>query len=116
MNPSSVLAVLLALFFGCLGTAKVLAAAPMRARAAHLGFSTAAYRVIGALEAAAAIWLLIGLVAPMIGGLAGAGLFLLLAGAVVTHVRKGDGLGEVAPALVSGLLVAAYLFLLAIAA
>jgi hypothetical protein len=116
VNAASVVAVLLALFFGCLGAAKILATPSMRVRAAHVGFSAAAYRAIGALEVAAAIGLLIGLVAPLVGGLAGIGLVLLLVGALVAHLRTGDGLGEIAPALVSGLLVLAYLLLLAITA
>ena len=45
--------------------------------------STAAYRRIGALELAAAIGLLLGLLQPLIGALAAIGLLLLLTGAVV---------------------------------
>jgi hypothetical protein len=41
---SAVLAVLLALIFFTLGTAKIVAVQPMRARAAEVGFSTMAYR------------------------------------------------------------------------
>ena len=41
--------------------------------------------------------------------LAGVGLLLLLAGAVVAHLRNHDEPRQVAPALVCGLLVAAYL-------
>ena len=105
----AVLAVLPALIFLTLGTAKVVAVQPMRARAAEVGFSTIAYRRIGLLEVAGAIGLLLGAVQPLIGALAGAGLLLLLGGAVVTHLRHGDGPRKVAPAVVSGLLVAAYL-------
>jgi hypothetical protein len=46
----AVLAVLLALIFFSLGTAKVVAVQPMRARAAEVGFSTMAYRRIGLLR------------------------------------------------------------------
>lgn len=106
---STVLAVLLALFFFALGTAKIRAVPFMRERAAEVGFSTAAYRRIGVLEVAGAIGLLTGLMEPLIGGLAGTGLLLLLVGAVVTHLREGDGPRKFAPAVVCGLLVAAYL-------
>lgn len=106
---ASILAVLLALVFSALGTAKILALQPMRKLAAEAGFSNAAYRRIGLLEVAAAIGLLIGLIKPLIGALAGAGLLLLLAGAVVAHLRKGDGPRKYAPAVICGLLVAAYL-------
>ena len=106
---ASILAVLLALVFSALGTAKILALQPMRELAAEVGFSTTAYRRIGLLEVAAAIGLLIGLSKPLIGALAGAGLLLLLGGAVVAHLRNGQGPRKFAPAVVSGLLVAAYL-------
>ena len=109
MNGSIALTVMLTAILSALGFAKILAIAPMRARAAHVGFSVAAYRRIGVLEVAGAIGLAVGLVQPLLGGLAGTGLLLLLAGAVVTHVRNGDGLREVAPAVVCALLVAGYL-------
>jgi hypothetical protein len=106
---SAVLAVLLALVFLALGSAKILALQPMRERAAEVGFSTTAYRRIGLLEVAGAVGLLLGSIEPLIGALAGAGLLLLLGGAVVAHLRQGDGPRKFAPAVVCGLLVAAYL-------
>ena len=75
---SAVLAVLLALVFIGLGSAKILAVQPMRERAAEVGFSTTAYRRIGMLEVAGAIGLLLGSIEPLIGALAGVGLLLLL--------------------------------------
>ncbi|WP_200208004.1 DoxX family protein [Micromonospora coerulea] len=113
---SAILAVLLALIFSALGTAKILAVQPMRALAAEAGFSVPAYRRIGLLEVAAVIGLLISLFKPLIGVLAGAGLLLLLGGAVVVHLRKGDGPRKYAPAVVCGLLVATYLVLQLLAA
>ncbi|GAB4061026.1 DoxX family protein [Catellatospora paridis] len=110
--PTIILAVLLAVAFAALGAAKVKAVPAMRELATEAGFSTAAYRRIGALELAAAIGLLLGLLQPLIGALAAAGLLLLLTGAVVVHVRKGDGLRKAAPALVCALLAAGYLILL----
>jgi hypothetical protein len=106
---STILAVLLAVFFLALGTAKILAVAPMRELATESGFSTMAYRGIGVLEVAGAAGLLIGLVAPLLGSLAGVGLLVLLTGAIATHLRKGDGLPKFAPAAGSWLFVAAYL-------
>ena len=105
----AVLAVLLALVFSALGSAKVLALQPMRERAAEVGFSTTAYRRIGLLEVAGAIGLLLGSIEPLIGALAGMGLLLLLGGAVVTHLREGDGPKKFAPAIICGILVAVYL-------
>ncbi|QGN49751.1 DoxX family protein [Micromonospora sp. WMMD558] len=113
---ATILAVLLALIFSALGTAKILALQPMRELAAHAGFSVSAYRRIGLLEIAAVIGLLIGLFQPLIGLLAGAGLLLLLGGALVVHLRKGDGPRRYAPAIVCGVLVAAYLVLQVLAA
>jgi uncharacterized membrane protein YphA (DoxX/SURF4 family) len=60
----NVLVILLSLIFFALGTAKILALRPKRGRAADAGFSTAAYRRIGALEVAGAIGLLVGFVQP----------------------------------------------------
>ena len=109
MNASIAFAALVAVIFIALGAAKILAVPAMRARAAHAGFTVAAYRRIGVLEVAGAIGVLIGLIRPLLGGLAGAGLLLLLAGAMVTHLRNHDGPREVAPAVVCAALVAGYL-------
>ncbi|GAB3837456.1 DoxX family protein [Dactylosporangium cerinum] len=111
-TTSAILAGLLALVFLALGTAKILALAPMRERAAEAGFSTASYRRIGVLEIAGAAGLLTGLIEPLIGGLAGAGLLLMLGGALVVHLRNGDGTRKFTPAVICGVLVAAYLMLL----
>ena len=115
MSTTSVLlatALPVAAVFLVLGSAKVLALAPMRARAAHVGFSTSSYRVIGGLEIAGAIGVLLGLAVPPLGAAAAAGLLLLLAGAVLAHLRHRDQPRLLAPALVAGLLVAAYLITL----
>ena len=109
MNVSIVLAALVAVIFTALGAAKILAVPPMQARAAHVGFSVAAYRRIGVLEVAGAAGVLIGLIRPLLGGMASVGLLLLLAGALVTHLRNHDGPRELAPAVVCVVLVAGYL-------
>ncbi|WP_086837992.1 DoxX family protein [Amycolatopsis kentuckyensis] len=109
-----VLSVLVAVIFVLFGAAKLFALAPMRERAAHAGFSVTAYRGIGALEIAGAAGLLLGLAVPVLGTLAGAGLLLLLAGALVTHVRNRDGLRDLVPALVCAALVAGYLVALGV--
>jgi DoxX-like family len=109
MNVSVVLAALIAVIFTALGAAKILAVPPMQARAAHAGLSVAAYRRIGLLEVAGAAGVLIGLIRPLLGGMASVGLLLLLGGAVVTHLRNHDGPREVAPAVVCAVLAAGYL-------
>lgn len=106
---TAALAVLPALIFVAVGSAKVAAVKPMRALAAEAGFSTTAYRGIGVLELAGALGLLVGAVAPAIGALAGAGLLLLLGGAVVTHLRNGDSPKKFVPAIFCGVLVVGYL-------
>jgi hypothetical protein len=107
---SMVLAGLLAMGFIFLRTATVHAVAPIRAMAAHVGFSPGAYRVIGVLEIAGVAGLLIGLTVPLVGGLAGAGLFLLLTGALMTHLRNGDRVRRYAPAAaLCAVLVVVYL-------
>ena len=104
-----VLTVLVAAVFLLVGAAKVFALAPMRERAAHAGFSVAAYRGIGALEVAGAAGLLLGLAVPVLGVLAAVGLLLLLVGALVTHVSSRDGAGDFVPAVVCAALVVGYL-------
>jgi hypothetical protein len=106
------LACVIALIFAMLGTAKILALPAMRDRAAQSGFSTVAYRRIGVLEVAGAAGIALGLVVPLLGGLAGAGLLLLLAGALTTHVRNHDAARATIPAAVCALLVAGYLAVL----
>lgn len=112
MTATSILAGLLIVAFAALGSAKLAAVPAMRARAEHVGFSVAAYRRIGALEILAVAGLLVGAFAPVIGALAAIGLLLLLAGAALAHLRKGDDLLEVAPAVVLGVMTLAYLLLL----
>ena len=83
----------------------------MRAKAAHVGFSVAAYRRIGLLEILGVLGLLVGALLPAIGALAAAGLLLLLGGAMIAHLRSGDGPRELAPAVVLGLATLAFLIL-----
>jgi hypothetical protein len=111
MNPTPILAGLLVIAFAAAGSAKLAAVPAMRARAEHVDFSVSAYRRIGSLEVLAVFGLLIGAFVPLIGALAAAGLLMLLGGALVTHLRNGDGVREVAPALVLGLVTLAYLIL-----
>jgi hypothetical protein len=112
MTPTTItLAAVLVVVFAVLGSAKLAAVPAMRAKAHHVGFSVAAYRRIGLLEVAAVGGLVVGLFLPLIGIVAAAGLVLLLAGAVTTHLRKGDGVREIAPSAVLALVSLAYLVL-----
>jgi hypothetical protein len=47
----------------------------------------------------------------VIGALAAAGLLLLLGGAVLAHLRSGDGMREVLPAVILGVVTLTYLLL-----
>ena len=102
------LAVALALVFLPLGLAKIAAVPFMRQAAAHLDMSPGLYRVIGALEVAAAAGLLLGLAAAPLGVAAAAGLAVLMAAAAVVHLRHGDPPVRALPAAVLALLTVAY--------
>ena len=103
-----VFAVVLAVIFGVAGTAKIAGAPIMRTAARHLGFSVGQYRVIGALELAGGIGLLVGRVVPPVGVAAAIGLGLLLIGAGTAHVVNRDGASRVAVPLVLVAVVATY--------
>ncbi len=111
MNATPVLAGVLVVAFGVLGSAKLAALPAMRARAAHAGHGIDAYRRIGVLEILAVLGILVGTAVPVIGVLAATGLVLLLGGAVITHRRNGDGFRELAPSLVLGAVAAVFIIL-----
>ena len=112
MIATSILAGLLVVAFAALGSAKLAAVPAMRVKAEHVGLSVSAYRRIGALEILAVAGLLVGAFAPLIGVLAAVGLLVLLGGAVLVHLRNGDGVREVVPAVVLGVVTLTYLLLL----
>lgn len=104
-----VLAVLLAGIFLLLGSAKLAAVPAMRQAAAHVGMTTTHYRLLGALEVAAAAGLLLGLRITALGAATSVGLILLMAGAVVVHLRSGDPAPRCLPAVIAGALAGAHL-------
>ncbi len=66
-------------------------------------------RTVGALEVLGGLGLVLpGLtgIAPVLVPLAAVGLFLMMIGAVVVHVRMGDSIGHAAPAIILALLCA----------
>jgi hypothetical protein len=111
MTTTTILATLLIVAFAATGSAKLAAVPAMRAKAEHAGFSVSAYRRIGLLEVIAVIGLIVGAFFPVVGALAAAGLLLLLGGAIVTHLRSGDGIREIAPAVVLELVTLSFLLL-----
>jgi DoxX-like family len=112
MTAITVLAGVLIVAFAAAGAAKLAAVPAMRARAAHVGMTVTAYRRIGILEILGVIGLLVGAFVPVIGALAAVGLLLLLGGAVIAHLRSGDGPRELVPAIVLGLTTLAFLILI----
>ncbi len=107
---ASFLAIILCLAFLTSGLQKVIFNPAMSESAGNLGFTKRAYQRIGSLEIAGAVGLLAGLAAKgssfwaVLNELAAAGFFLLMMGAVVVHVRKGDKAKFFNPPLVLGLL------------
>jgi uncharacterized membrane protein YphA (DoxX/SURF4 family) len=96
---SLILSVLLALIFLTAGSPKVTnakSAQPMRDK---LQLSSRLWATVGGLEGLAAIGLVAGLFFPLLGVAAAAGLCILMAGAVVTHLRVGDNRGALPAAV-----------------
>jgi hypothetical protein len=73
----------------------------------HLGIKPTPWRLIGALELAGVVGVLVGLWWPPLGIAAAVGLALLSVGAVVSHVRASDSVAQSVPAVIGiGLAVA----------
>ena len=106
---TGVIAVLLAIAFLAAGGAKIAALPLMRESANHLGIPYTAYRGIGVLEIAGVLGLAVGFANTGIGVAAAIALFLLLIGAIGSHLRSGDPFAKTAPAVVLGVLAAAYI-------
>jgi uncharacterized membrane protein YphA (DoxX/SURF4 family) len=100
-----VVSALLALAFLGAGFGKVTGPEPKVAEmAGHVGFSARSYRGIGALEIAGAAGVLIGLYFAPLGIAAAIGLALLMAGAVIAHIRVKDKFALTAPSAVLGVI------------
>ena len=99
-----VLAVLLSLAYAASGAQKVLGVKSGLEAADHINVSHGLWKAIGGLEILAVIGLLVGLAVAPLGVAAGIGIVLLMAGAVVFHVRAGDKVKQFGPAVVLGLL------------
>ncbi|MEU6198545.1 DoxX family protein [Streptomyces sp. NPDC047061] len=106
-----VLAVLLALAYLAAGSSKALGQDKALAQADHLGVPHGVNRLIGVLEVLGAATVVVGLWVAWLGVAAGAGLALLMAGAVGAHLRAKDPGKAVVPALALGLIALVYVFL-----
>ena len=104
------LSIILFCAFSASGLQKVIFNPTMSRSADHLGLSKSTYQRLGGLEIAGGVGLLVGVAAwglsfwAIISDTAAIGLFALMLGAAVTHVRKGDRLKNVAPVLSLGVL------------
>jgi hypothetical protein len=110
INAANVIAILLAVGFAVSGLLKVAAVKRMVGLAAEVHYSVRAYRVIGALEVAAAAGLVLSLfdIAPL-GVLAAGGLVMLMGAAAGTHLQNGDPPVRAAPAAALGVVAIGYL-------
>ena len=97
----------LAALFAFSSSIKLLGVARSLAIRDHLGISPTVWRLIGALELAGVVGVVVGLWWAPLGITAAVGLALLSIGAVVSHVRASDGVTETVPAVLGlGLAVA----------
>jgi hypothetical protein len=107
MIAKVIVTVLLAALFAYASSIKLLGVQQSLEIRDHLGVKPAQWRVIGLLELAGVIGVLVGLAWPPIGVAAATGLALLLVGALAFHVRGSDGVANMAPAVIGlGLAVA----------
>lgn len=106
-----ILSVLLAIGFTLASLPKVSSADSMVGELGRLGVSSGLGRLIGALEFLGAAGLVIGLWIGPLGIAAATGLALLMAGAVVYHLKAHDSAKKTVPSLVLLLLSAAALIL-----
>ncbi len=104
------LGVLLAVAFGAAGLGKIAGVSQLAEAGVHLGFPSPIWKLIGALEVAGAIGVVIGLARKLatIGMLSTVGLVGMTIGAGYYHQRAGDGFKEWLPAVVVGSLAIFY--------
>lgn len=113
---AATLAALLALAFLAAGSSKITGQARALAQADHLRVPHGVYRAIGTLEVLGAIGVVVGLWAAWLGVAAGAGLALLMLGALGAHLRANDRGKAIALAAVLGLVAVGYVVVRAAAA
>jgi uncharacterized membrane protein YphA (DoxX/SURF4 family) len=111
---ATVLSLLIALVFVLAGMARLQGLAPAESVRARLGLAPGLWRAVGAAELLAAAGLILGtFAAPLLALAALAGLLVLMAGAVVAHVRAGDVPRGVVPPVALGLALVVDVWLVA---
>lgn len=112
---SIIVSVLLALEMAATGMPKVLQLSAVRASAEHLGVSVTLDRMIGAAQLAATIGLLVGIAYPALSVVTAAAVVLMMCGAIGYHVKAGDKVSAMAPAVLTAALAIAVAVLAAAA-
>ena len=102
-----VVSAVLALEMAGAGVPKLLQLNAVRRNAEHLGVSVGLHRMIGVAELAAAAGLLVGIEFPALSAVTAVAVFLLMSGAVGYHIKAGDKLSLVLPAVLTALLAVA---------
>jgi uncharacterized membrane protein YphA (DoxX/SURF4 family) len=96
MIAATILSLVLIVFFGMLGGAKVIQVPAMVERVTHLGYTVQTCRKIGGLELAAAVGLLVGF---FWWPITVAAVVCLMVGAIAAHFRAGEGWKATLPAV-----------------
>lgn len=102
-----VLSILFGLLFAFAGVAKLRRQEPVTSTLVGLGVSSSLQRTIGVLEVLGGLGLTFGMLVQPLGIAAGIGAVALLIGAVIYHVRAGDGPKETGGPAVFGVIAAA---------
>ena len=95
-----ILATLLGIAATGSGLAKITKQASVLETLSHVGVKSEHIPLLGGLELAGALGLFMGIWITPLGIAAAIGLLLYFLGAVLAHVRKHDGAGEIGPAFV----------------
>lgn len=112
ITATTIVTIVLAALFLFAGGGKLAGVKQQEEAREHFGISPSRWRLIGCLELAGAIGVLVGLFAlGPIGLAAAAGLTLTAIGAIATHVRAGDAPKEAVPAVLGLVLAVATLAL-----
>lgn len=99
-----VVSALLALEMAGAGVPKLLQLNSVRKNAEHLGVSVGLHRMIGVAELAAAVGLGVGIAYPPLAVVTGAAVFLLMCGAVGYHIKAGDKVPVMLPAILTAVM------------
>jgi DoxX-like family len=102
-----VVSAVLALELAGAGVPKLLQLNAVRRNAEHLGVGVGLHRMIGVAELAAAAGLLVGIAIPPLSAVTAVAVFLLMCGAVGYHIKAGDKVALVLPAVLTALLAVA---------